>query len=106
MAKENMKLDFLVHDTNAAAFLITQRHQLAGLEPVGRNRYSFKFQDDGTVEKDQAAFYAGATCPAREFADALRQVKNLLYGVRNSGIEKDVMRDDPHQRTTRPTHTR
>ena len=89
-----MKYEYVEHDLHAAAFLVCQHHALVGLERIGTTRYSFRFLDDGGVEKDALSFRAGALVEARAYAEALRQCKNFLYSQKTadkrSQSEKDA----------------
>jgi hypothetical protein len=79
------KYEHLESSLDVASFLLAKRHALVGLEPVGKGRFAFRFDDaDGSSETDARSFYMGATCEAQSFAESLKRLKSLLY------TEKDM----------------
>lgn len=65
-------------DISAASFLIVKGCKLEGLEPIGRFRYGFRFSNPRAASLVQD-FYNHAECSARDFAAALRDLKDRLY---------------------------
>ena len=66
-------------DLHAAAFLLTKGFSLIRLERVGR-RFAFEFSPEAHAAAQE--YRQGGTVVARDFARALRQLKDSLYAVK------------------------
>jgi hypothetical protein len=66
-------------DLSIAAYLLSKGHILLGLELVG-TRFSFKFENtDGSASLAVSAYTQGGMVEALRFAEAIKQLKSLLY---------------------------
>jgi hypothetical protein len=69
--------EYQTSDLSLAAFLMAQGHPLTRVEGPRGGQRVFVFPAAG---RDLAgAYYTGASVPARPFANALRDLKSLIY---------------------------
>jgi hypothetical protein len=64
-------------DLNIAAFLLAQGHPLTRVEGPRGGQRTFVFPASGRGVA--SAYFSGASVPARPFANALRDLKALIY---------------------------
>jgi hypothetical protein len=71
--------DYSVCDMGAVAFLLCKGFRHSALTPTGnRGQLAFVFTDPAARE-EVTNYFCGATVKARDFSDALRAAKALLY---------------------------
>jgi hypothetical protein len=75
---------FVCHDLEPSAFLWVRGARFLGVEPsptpTNPNHVVFRFHDPhGLCQREILAFQENADIPAREFALALRQLKDQLF---------------------------
>jgi hypothetical protein len=75
---------FACHDLDLAAFLWANGARFLGIEPSPTDKSPthvvFRFYDpEGQCRKDRIAFDLGAEIPAREYALALKQLKDQIF---------------------------
>ncbi len=68
--------DFLTSDLALAAYLVARDHALCEVRGENGGRRVFCFPVN--ARNDVPGFYAGALVPARQYANALRDLKALL----------------------------
>jgi hypothetical protein len=75
VSERNMQDEYGTHDLGLAAYLIVRGHPLTGLGGVAGGRRTFFFP--GGAEADAPGFYQKAQVPAREFFQAVKDLKAL-----------------------------
>jgi len=79
MSMESM---FRTSDLGEAAFLLTRGFGLKGTEQVGPTRIVFIF--DAAAKPAALGFWNSEPVPARQFFDAIRDVKTMLFRACNN----------------------
>jgi hypothetical protein len=81
-------MEYLLTDMGGISYLIRKGFRHTELRPTGRNgQLAFVFTDP-TARTEVGDYFCGATVPARNYFDATRAAKALLYE------EKDICRKD------------
>ncbi len=65
-------MQYETKDLSLAAFLVQVGHRLERIEPAGRLKV---FHFSGDVQPDVTGYFNGAVVPAREYANAIRDLK-------------------------------
>ena len=73
----------LIPDLNIGAFLLVRGFRLESLERVGR-RLAFRFSGEAEAQEAVQDYHHGGTVVARDFAQALKQLKDRLYSEKFS----------------------
>lgn len=81
MNDESMSMSmYVTQDLALAATLVTFGHILLDVERTNPHRAGFCFIDDGLIEHVELYQTGQLTVEPRAFFDAIRLVKNRLYG--------------------------
>lgn len=81
MDKPNGSEKFLAtSDLNVAAFLYCRGHSIQEVVREG-GRIIFRFADTPEISDTVLAYFNGATVPAREYSNILRDLKGLTHQV-------------------------
>jgi hypothetical protein len=72
-------MEYLVTDMGAMAYLLCRGFQHTELRPTGRDSQLAFVYTDPSAREEVNNYFSGAMVRAREFSDALRAGKSLLY---------------------------
>ncbi len=79
MTKTIVQPPYRTTDLSLATFLSLRGFRLANLVHNERREGVFEFLNpEGKIQQEILAFYSGATVPAQQFADKLRNLKFLV----------------------------
>jgi hypothetical protein len=68
--------NFQTTDLGLAAYLVARGHALLGVQGENGGRRVFLFPPE--AREEASGFYAGGTVPARQYANAVRDLKALI----------------------------
>jgi hypothetical protein len=78
----------VVEDVNTAAFLVTKGCACEGVERLSGKHFGFVFSDPRSPALSQE-FYNHGECDALKFSGALRDLKDMIYQIRNEVLNYD-----------------
>ncbi len=82
MKEPETKYEYSTKNVDIAAFLIVRGFRLLRGVCGEDDKISFFFEDNAAAEQVASEFYSGGQVPAREFADAARRIKDLVWEFR------------------------